>query len=96
MVLSKIFRYVCFRSLAADSPPKDLSARPSRLTQGAPTPEMRAAAMLEASKLSGAAKAKALADIKAADQSRPLAPLWQLMHRMAPSRGIMGFPELLD
>ena len=36
MVLSKIFRYVCFRSLAADSPPKDLSARPSRLTQGAP------------------------------------------------------------
>ena len=69
-------------------------ARVEMAHSGRPTPEMRAAAMLEAGKLSGAAKAKALADIKAADQSRPLAPLWQLMHGTI--KGIMGFPELLD
>jgi hypothetical protein len=69
-------------------------ARVEMAHSGRPTPEMRAAAMLEAGKLSGAAKAKALADIKAADQSRPLAPLWQLVHDTI--KGIMGFPELLN
>ena len=71
------------------------AARVEMAHSGRPTPEQRAAALVAAGRLTDrAAKAKALADVKASDGGRPLAPVWQLMYGTV--KAITGFPELLD